>query len=245
MTLADELERVAREAAAHGEEGDAVSGVIPTEHGPGRRVYLCSFDGADGYRSWLALRADGSVVAERGELRAAIAIAALCEVAEDAAGGGTLDTLIERLEEVRVREAPPGIEQAQDAARALREVLGRPPQLATPERLDAIGAATRRLERTTEDCRRLNDILAEVARQMRPLKRQAEAANRVIGLRSPAQSLAISVRAVHCRRSATGSGGIARPGIGLDRLGGHRLRAGAGVDLLDGVLRPVGGVPTG
>ena len=146
MTLADELERVAREAAAHGEEGDAVSGVIPTEHGPGRRVYLCSFDGADGYRSWLALRADGSVVAERGELRAAIAIAALCEVAEDAAGGGTLDTLIERLEEVRVREAPPGIE-AQEAARALREVLGRPPQLATPERLDAIGAATRRLER--------------------------------------------------------------------------------------------------
>jgi chromosome segregation protein len=38
--------------------------------------------------------------------------------------------------------------------------------------------AMRRLERTTEDCQRLNDILAEVARQMRPLKRQAEAATR-------------------------------------------------------------------
>lgn len=146
MTLADELERVAR-MAAQGAEGDAVSGVIPTEHEPGRRVYLCSFDGADGYRSWLALREDGTAVADRGELRAAIAIAALCEVAEDAAGGGALDTLIERLEEVRVRESPPGIEAAQEAAAALRELLGEPPQLATPERLDAIGAATRRLER--------------------------------------------------------------------------------------------------
>ncbi|HEY3427394.1 MAG TPA: AAA family ATPase, partial [Acidimicrobiia bacterium] len=38
--------------------------------------------------------------------------------------------------------------------------------------------AVRRLERTTEDCQRLNDMLAEVARQMRPLKRQAEAATR-------------------------------------------------------------------
>ena len=38
--------------------------------------------------------------------------------------------------------------------------------------------ATRRLERTGEDCQRLTDILSEVARQMRPLKRQAEAANR-------------------------------------------------------------------
>ena len=38
--------------------------------------------------------------------------------------------------------------------------------------------AMRRLERTGEDCQRLTDILSEVARQMRPLKRQAEAAHR-------------------------------------------------------------------
>ncbi|MGH8958352.1 MAG: AAA family ATPase, partial [Acidimicrobiia bacterium] len=38
--------------------------------------------------------------------------------------------------------------------------------------------AMRRLERTSEDCQRLTDILSEVARQMRPLKRQADAANR-------------------------------------------------------------------
>jgi hypothetical protein len=144
--LAEELQRAATMAGAHGHQGDAVSGVLATEHAPGRRVYLCAFDGADGYRSWLALREDGTPVADRKELRAAVSIAALCEVAEDAAGGGALDTLIERLEEVRKRESPPGIEDAQEAARALRELLAEPPQVATPERLDEIGAATRRLE---------------------------------------------------------------------------------------------------
>ena len=146
MTLTEELERVAGLASAHGEDDDAVSGVIATEYAPGRRVYLCAFDGADGYRSWLALRDDGTPVGERAELRAAVSIAALCEVAEDAAGGGALDTLIERLEEVRRRESPPGIEEAQQAAEALRVLLGEPPHVASPERLDAIGAATRRLE---------------------------------------------------------------------------------------------------
>jgi hypothetical protein len=146
VSLVEELERVAGLAAAHGEDGDVVSGVIATEHAPGRRVYLCALDGADGYRSWLAVREDGAVVGDRAELRAAVSIAALCEVAEDAAGGGALDTLIERLEEVRLRESPPGIEEAQEAAHALRELLGEPPQVATLERLDAIGAATRRLE---------------------------------------------------------------------------------------------------
>jgi hypothetical protein len=110
-------------------------------------VYLCAFDDADGYRSWLAVREDGTPVESRTELRAAVSIAALCEVAEDAAGGGDLDTLIARLEELRQTDSPPGIEDAEDAARALRSVLASPPQLATPSRLDEIGAATRRLER--------------------------------------------------------------------------------------------------
>lgn len=38
--------------------------------------------------------------------------------------------------------------------------------------------AIRRLERTGEDVLRLNDLLSEIARQLRPLKRQAEAAGR-------------------------------------------------------------------
>ena len=127
-----------------------MSGVLPTEPEPGRRVYLCSIDVADGTRGWLGVREDGSVVASRVELRAAVSIAALCEVAVDSAGGGDIDGLIASLADVREREAPEGIEEAEAAAQALREVLGSPPQLATPERLDAIGVATRRLEQELE-----------------------------------------------------------------------------------------------
>jgi hypothetical protein len=146
MALADDLERATGLATAHLEDGDAVSGILPTESEPGRRVYVLSVDGADGRRGWLGVHADGSVVASRSELRAAVSIAALCEVAADAAGGGDLDGLVASLADLRAREAPEGIEDAEAAARALHEVVGEPPQLATPERLDAIGAATRRLE---------------------------------------------------------------------------------------------------
>jgi hypothetical protein len=146
MALADELEGAAVSAAGLVAEGDRVSGVLPTEVEPGRRVYLCSVDGADGTRGWLGVRDDGSAVTSRPELRAAVSIAALCEVAVDAAGGGDVDALIASLADLRAREAPEGIEEAEAAARELRDVLGQPPQVATPERLDAIGAATRRLE---------------------------------------------------------------------------------------------------
>jgi hypothetical protein len=146
VALAEEIDRAATLAAARAKAGDVVTGVIPSEPSPGARVYLCSLDGADGYRAWLAVRDDGSPVEDRLELRAAVAIAALCEVAEDAAGGGDLDGLIARLEEIRRTDAPAGIEEAEAAARALRDVIGEPPQVATPERLDAIGMATRRLE---------------------------------------------------------------------------------------------------
>lgn len=146
VNLAEELERVAALATAHASPGDAVSGVIPTEPAPGRRVYLVAFDDADGYRSWLAISDDGVPVESRVELRAAVSIAALCEVAADAAGGGDLDLLIARLEELRSTDSPPGIEDAEEAGRALQAVLGEPPQLASPSRLDEIGVATRRLE---------------------------------------------------------------------------------------------------
>ena len=148
VILSDEIQRAAELAAEAGAgDGDVVSGVIATEPAPGRRVYLCAFDGADGYRSWLAVEHDGAVVESRAVLREAVSIAALCEVAADAAGGGDLDALIQRLEELRCSDAPEGIELAEEAARALRDVLGEPPQLASPARLDDIGAATRRLER--------------------------------------------------------------------------------------------------
>ncbi|MBA2383832.1 MAG: hypothetical protein H0V68_04110, partial [Actinobacteria bacterium] len=43
-------------------------------------------------------------------------------------------------------EDPPGIGEAEETALELQQVLGAPPSLATPARLDAIGAAARRLE---------------------------------------------------------------------------------------------------
>ena len=147
MALVDDLEGIAALAAAHSDAEDMVSAVLPTEPRAGERVYLCAFDDGDGRRSWLAVAADGSPVRSRPALREAVSIAALCEIALDSAGGGDVGSLVARLVELRETEAPEGIEEAEAAARALQEVLGEPPQLATPERLDAIGAATRRLER--------------------------------------------------------------------------------------------------
>ncbi len=147
QSLADELERIAGLARAHAEPGDAVSGVIATEPEGGRRVYLVAYDGSDGFRSWLALDADGNAVTSARELREAVTVGALCELASDAAGGGDLDALIDRLRELRKSEAPAGIEDAESAARDLKAVLADPPRVASAVRLDEIGAATRRLER--------------------------------------------------------------------------------------------------
>jgi hypothetical protein len=146
MSLNDELERAAELAKAVEEPGSEVSGVLATEAEAGRRVYVCSLDGADGTRAWLAVLQDGTVVSSRAELRAAVSIAALCEVAADTAGGGDLPGLITSLADLREREAPEGIEDAEAAASALREVIGESPWLSTPARLDEIGVATRRLE---------------------------------------------------------------------------------------------------
>lgn len=144
--LADELERIAGLAAGHSDPGDAVSAVIPTEPAVGQRVYLVAYDGADGFRSWLAVDSQGRAITSRRDLRDAVAVAVLCELATDAAGGGDLDALIARLQELRESEAPDGIEEAEEAAQRLRAILAEPPQLASPGRLDEIGAATRRLE---------------------------------------------------------------------------------------------------
>ena len=146
MSLQEALDLAAEHALAIVEPGSEVSGVLATEADPGRRVFVCSIDGADARRGWLAVRENGSAVTGRPELRAAVSIAALCEVAADSAGGGDVDGLIASLADLRDREAPEGIEKAEAAAQALRTVIGQPPQIATPARLDEIGAATRRLE---------------------------------------------------------------------------------------------------
>ena len=49
----------------------------------------------------------------------------------------------------------------------------------------------RRLERTADDLLRLEDLLGEIGRQMRPLKRQARAAGRYDGLKSEVRNLTL------------------------------------------------------
>ena len=75
-----------------------------------------------------------------GAERAGPALALPCAV------GGDLDELLSQLVALRLTENPEGIDEAEAAVRALQQTIGVPPQLASPARLDEIGAATRRLE---------------------------------------------------------------------------------------------------
>jgi hypothetical protein len=80
-------------------------------------------------------------------IREVVSIAALVELAEETAGGGDLEELRSQLVALRLTENPAGIDEAEEAALALEEAIGGAPRVATPEQLDAIGAATLRLER--------------------------------------------------------------------------------------------------
>lgn len=138
MTLAEELERIAA--------GSGAAAILAAEARPGERIYVCAFEEGEEERTWLALDGDGNPVSERRRVRDAVTILALCELAEETAGGGDLDDLRSQLAALRVTENPPGIEEAEEAALELQHVLAAPPMLATPARLDEIGAATRKLE---------------------------------------------------------------------------------------------------
>jgi hypothetical protein len=142
VDLAVDLEGTAARVATHG----SVAAVLAVEPESGARRYLCAFERADGSRSWLVVEADGEPVTSRRSARDVVTVAAMCELAEECAFPGDLDELRAQLVAVRLTENPAGIEAAEAAALALQHVLGAPPQLATPARLDAIGAAARRLE---------------------------------------------------------------------------------------------------
>lgn len=146
VTLLADLERIATSAAAYAPKEGAVSAVLAAEPTPGLRAYLCAFEVADGSRSWVVVDDEGAAVSAKRDVRDAVAIAALCEIAEESAVGGDLDELLSQLVALRLTESPDGIDEAEDAVRALQRTVGTPPQLASPARLDEIGAATRRLE---------------------------------------------------------------------------------------------------
>jgi hypothetical protein len=145
VALRDDLERLAAAAGRFAEQREQLTGIVPAEPEPGERTYLCSFADGDG-RSWLVLDDAGEPVTSRDAVRRAVSIIAMCELAEESAGGGDLEELRERLVALRLTESPPGIEEAEEAALALEQAIGAPPRLAEPSYLDRVGAATRRLE---------------------------------------------------------------------------------------------------
>jgi hypothetical protein len=150
VRFSDELERAAAAAVTYAAPDERIAGILaahPLQHG---RIYLCAYERADG-RGWLALDSNAEPVASRDAVREAARLAAMCEVAEEAAGGGDLDALRVRLRELRETEAPEGIEEAEEAARALAEAIRPEPRLATIDYLDGLGAAARRLEQALGD----------------------------------------------------------------------------------------------
>ncbi len=145
VALRDDLDRAAAAATAFAGAGEELSGVVPAEPEPGERTYLCAFAAGE-ERTWLVLDDRGQPVASRDAVRRTVSITAMCELAEESAGGGELGELRERLVALRLTENPPGIEEAEAAALALEQAIGAPPRLAEPAYLDQVGAATRRLE---------------------------------------------------------------------------------------------------
>jgi hypothetical protein len=144
VDLHADLERIAAAAQELAGPGETVAAVIPTEPEAGLRVYLCAFDGPP--RTWLALDDAERPVGDRALVRSAVTVAALCELAEESAGGGKLEELRAQLVSLRLTEHPEGIEEAEAAALELERTLGSALRLATLEYLDAVGTATRRLE---------------------------------------------------------------------------------------------------
>ena len=145
MPVRDDLDRVAQAAQALAEPGEELAGIVPAEPHEGERAYLCAFASGE-ERTWLVLDAAGAPVTDREVVSRAASIAAMCELAEESAGGGELDELRNRLVTIRLTESPEGIEEAEEAALALQQVIGAPPRIAAPGYLDRVGAATRRLE---------------------------------------------------------------------------------------------------
>jgi hypothetical protein len=177
VALSDDLERIARAAQGFAGPGEELAAVLATEPTAGVRVYLCAYGGDGDRRSWLGLDDAGGRVRDRRLLREAVSIAALCELAEETAGGGRLEQLRSQLVVLRLTEAPEGIEEAEAAALELERVVGRVPRVASPAYLDEIGAATRKLEEALGEAARapFAEAMKAAAKTVEELKLDVEA----------------------------------------------------------------------
>jgi hypothetical protein len=145
VELRQELDQIAAVAAEHTGDGEEVAAVIPADSSLGR-VYLCAYRNGHEQTSWLLLDARGAPVADRAAVRDAASLVALCEVAEDSAGGGELDELRSQLVGLRLTENPPGLDEAVAAVDELERTIGTPPRVASTDHLERVGAAVRKLE---------------------------------------------------------------------------------------------------
>jgi hypothetical protein len=144
MSLEEEIAAARAAGVRLATAGEELVGVVPAEPDE-RRVYLCAYE-RDGETAWLALDHEGRTVGDRALIRDAVSIAAMCELAEESAGGGDLGELRARLVELRLTENPEGIEEAELAASELQDTIASPPRVASVPYLDAIGSAAARLE---------------------------------------------------------------------------------------------------
>jgi hypothetical protein len=151
VALDEDLELIAARAATFAAPGERVTGLLAAEPLRYGRIYLCAYESGAERPSWLAFDAAGEPVELLPAVEEAAKLAALCEVAEESAGGGDLPELRRRLRELRETEAPDGIEAAEAAAAELAETLEPAPRLASTDYLDRLGAAARRLEQALGD----------------------------------------------------------------------------------------------
>jgi hypothetical protein len=84
VSLDDDLGRAAEAAAAFAEQDERVEAVLAVEPGLGRRVYLCAYSRGSA-RTWLVLDERAQAVTDRALVREAVSLAALCEIAGEAA----------------------------------------------------------------------------------------------------------------------------------------------------------------
>jgi hypothetical protein len=85
MALSEDVSRIAEVAATHAAPGQTVAAVLAVESAARERLYLAAFADPDGNQEWLAFTDDGAPVRSRERVREAASIAALVEVAEEAA----------------------------------------------------------------------------------------------------------------------------------------------------------------
>lgn len=180
MHLAQELDRIAAAAAELARGDDVVAAVIPAEPASGVRVYLCAFTDGE-QRSWLVLDRSAQPVHDRGLIRDAVSIAALCEVAEDGAAGGRPADVRAHLQDmarIEGRQLGDGVEAA---ISQLEAALEAPPRVASGAYLDRLGVAARALEQALGEIARspFAEAMKQASLAVEGLTAEVEAGYRV------------------------------------------------------------------